>query len=48
MTDQDKLNFKKKYENNPVVFCEDFYNVKLYPYQKLFLNAIHSKDRNNF
>ena len=45
MTDQDKLNFKEKYENNPVAYCEDFYNVKLLPYQKLLLNAIHTKDK---
>jgi len=45
MTDQDKLNFKEKYQNNPVAFCEDIYNVKLYPYQKLMLNVIRTKDK---
>ena len=45
MTDQDKLDFKEKYENNPVAFAEDFYNVKLLPYQKLLLNTIHTKDK---
>lgn len=45
MTDKEKLNFKEKYQNNPVAFVEDFYNVKLYPYQKEILNVIHTKDR---
>jgi len=30
MTDQEKLNFKEKYQNNPVAFVEDYYNIKLY------------------
>lgn len=45
MTDQEKLEFKDKYQNNPVAFVEDFYNVKLYPWQKVVLNAIHKKDK---
>jgi len=43
MTDQDKLNFKEKYENNPVAFIEDMCpNIKLHEYQKVLLNLIHS------
>ena len=43
MTDQDKLNFKEKYENNPVAFIEDMCpNIKLHEYQKTLLNLIHS------
>lgn len=46
MTDQDKLNFKKKYQNNPVAFVEDFHpEIKLHTYQKIFLNAILLKDK---
>jgi len=45
MTDQDKLNFKEKYQNNPVAFVKDFYNLKLYPYQKIVLNTLHTKDK---
>jgi len=45
MTDQEKLNFKEKYKNNPVAFIEDFYNVKLQSWQKLYLNTIIAKDK---
>jgi len=46
MTYQDKLNLIKKYRNNPVAFVEDMHpDIKLYPYQKLLLNAMHSKDK---
>jgi len=45
MTDQNKLEFKNKYENNPVAFVEDFYNVKLYSWQKAYLNALCIKDK---
>lgn len=46
MTDQDKLNFKEKYENNPVAFIEDFYpDIELHTYQKLFLNELFLKDK---
>lgn len=45
MTDQEMLdfkdkteNFKEKYKNNPVAFAEDFWNVKLLPFQKTMLN----------
>jgi len=46
MIDQDKLiNFKEKYQNNPVVFIEDFYpEVKLYEYQKEMLETMFRKD----
>ena len=36
MTDQEKLNFKEKYQNNPVAFVEDYYNIKLYSQQKTY------------
>jgi len=43
MNDQDKLNFKEKYQNNPVAFIEDMCpNIKLHEYQKALLNLIHS------
>jgi len=49
MIDQDKLkliNFKEKYQNNPVVFVEDFNpDIKLHTYQKAILNAILLKDK---
>jgi len=45
MTDQEKLNFKEKYQNNPIAFVEDFYNVKLQSWQKTFLKTINAKDR---
>jgi len=46
MTDQDKLNFKKKYENNPVAFVEDMHpDIKLHTYQKAILNAIVLKEK---
>ena len=41
MTDQEKLDFKEKYKNNPIAFIEDFYSIKLLPYQKVILNAIN-------
>jgi len=48
MTDEDKLNLMQKYRNNPVAFIEDTCpNIKLYPYQKTFLNTIMSK-QNDF
>jgi len=35
MTNQDKLNFKEKYQNNPVAFIEDMYpDIKLHEYQQ--------------
>lgn len=44
MNDQYKLNLINKYRNNPVAFIEDMYpEIKLYPYQKTFLNAMMSK-----
>ena len=51
MTDQNKLNFKEKYQNlkdyyqhNPVAFIEDTCpNIKLYPFQKTLLNTMMSK-----
>jgi hypothetical protein len=45
MTNEEKLDFKKKYENNPVQFVEDFYNVKLLPYQKILLNCMLGLDK---
>ena len=45
MTDQEKLNFKEKYKNNPIAFIEDFYNVKLQSWQKLYLKTIITKDK---
>lgn len=46
MTDQDKLKLIKKYRDNPVAFVEDFYpNIKLYTYQKVFLNTILLKNK---
>jgi len=46
MTDQDKLNLINKYRNNPIAFIEDIHpEIKLYPYQKVILNAIMTKDR---
>jgi len=45
MTGQDKLNFKEKYQNNPVAFVEDFLNVKLQSWQKLYLKTIIAKDK---
>lgn len=49
MTDQKTLeriySIKEKYKDNPVAFVEDFYKVKLYPWQKVILNAIHKKDK---
>ena len=47
MTDQEKLNFKEKYQNNPVAFCEDIMNVKLLPYQKEMLNIFYN-NKNRF
>lgn len=46
MTDQEKLNFKEKYQNNPVAFVEDYYNIKLYSQQKTYLKTIIVKDKN--
>ena len=37
MTDKNKLNFKEKYQNNPVTF-------KLYEYQKEMLKTMFTKD----
>lgn len=45
MTDQEKLNFKEKYKNNPVAFCEDILNVKLHSWQKQFLEESFCKDK---
>lgn len=45
MIDQDKINFKEKYQDNPVAFCEDFYNVKLHSYQKVILNNLEKGER---
>ena len=53
MTDQEKLNFKERYQNfkeyyqnNPVAFVEDFTpGIKLHTYQKAILNAILVKDK---
>ncbi len=53
MADQDKLNFKERYENfkdyyknNPVAFVEDFCpDIKLHTYQKVMLNTIMAKDK---
>jgi len=45
MTDKEKLNFKEKYQNNPVAFVEDFYNIKLHTWQKTLLKAIIAKDK---
>ena len=45
MTDQEKLNFKEKYQNNPVAFIEDFYNIKLHTWQKTLLKTIVAKDK---
>jgi len=49
MTQQEKYkNLKEYYKNNPAAFIEDTCpDIKLYPYQKTFLNAIMSK-QNNF
>jgi len=55
ITDQDKINFKEKYENlkeyyqhNPVAFIEETCpDIKLLPYQKILLNTIMSK-QNDF
>lgn len=45
MTDQDKLNFIEKYQNNPVAFVEYVCpEIKLLPYQKELLNLIHSNN----
>jgi hypothetical protein len=44
MTDQEKLEFKNKYMNNPVAFAKDFYGVKLLPYQKIMLEAMTKID----
>jgi len=40
-----KSNFKEKYQNNPIAFIEDFYNVKLQSWQKLYLKTIIAKDK---
>lgn len=49
MTDQEKLNFKEKYKNNPVAFVEDFCpDIKLHIYQKAMLNAIHNNNYKTF
>jgi len=46
MTDQDKLNLIGKYRNNPVAYIEDVYpDIKLYPYQKVILNAMVAKEK---
>ena len=45
MTDQEKLNFKEKYQNNPIAFIEEFYNVKLHSWQKQILKTIIAKDK---
>jgi len=39
-----KSNFKEKYQNDPIVFIEDFLNVKLQSWQKLYLKTIIAKD----
>lgn len=44
MTDQELLEFKEKYQNNPVAFAEDFYGVKLYHWQKTLLNMLNGID----
>jgi hypothetical protein len=41
MTDQEKLEFKEKYQNNPVAFLEDCIGVKLLPYQKAMINGVN-------
>jgi hypothetical protein len=45
MTDVELLKFKDKYQNNPVQFVEDFYGVKLLPYQKILLNCMIGIDK---
>ena len=45
MTDQEKLNFKEKYQNNHIAFIEDYYNVKLQSWQRLYLKTIIAKDK---
>jgi hypothetical protein len=36
----EELELIKKYKDDPSAFCEDFFNVKLKPYQKIMLNAM--------
>lgn len=45
MTNKEKLNFKEKYQNNPIAFIEKFYNVKLQSWQRLYLKTIIAKDK---
>jgi len=46
MTDQETLNFKEKYQNNPVAFVEYLCpDIKLHTYQKVILNAIVAKEK---
>lgn len=46
MTDQEKQDFKNKYQKDPVKFIEDYYpDVKLHTYQKIFLNAMFLKEK---
>lgn len=33
--------FIDKYKSNLVAFAEDFYGIKLYPYQKILLNTLN-------
>lgn len=35
---------KDKYKNNPILFAEDFYGVKLLSYQKILLKTLYEKD----
>lgn len=40
MEDQELLDFKNKYQNNPVAFVEDFYGIKLHAYQKQIVKTM--------
>lgn len=44
-SDQVKLDFKEKYENDIIAFVEDFYKVELYPWQKLMLKMMDQKEK---
>lgn len=48
MIDQEKLEFKNKYKDNPVAFCEEVLGIKLYEYQKQILNALHNSDTRSY
>lgn len=34
------IRFYRKYRNNPINFIENFYDAKLYPYQKIYLKYL--------